>query len=95
MKRLCMRIATAVLAVGLAMSQSNADDRIYDEVRLKLAGDAAVNGGAIEVEVKAGAVVLKGRVRNEKARVKAEKLAAKVKGVKSVSNQLRVDPNAH
>lgn len=96
MKRLRMLLASTVLAAGLAlMAQPKQDDRIYDEVRLKLAGDVAVNGGAIEVEVKDGAVVLKGKVRNEKARLKAEKLAGKVKGVKSVNNQLRVDPNAH
>lgn len=83
----------AVAVMAWAQSSKN-DDRIYDEVRLKLTGDVSVNGGAIEVDVKDGAVVLKGRVRTEKARLKAEKLAHKVKGVKSVNNQLKVDTNA-
>ena len=96
MKRLRMLLIATILAGALTLSaQPKSDDRIYDEVRLKLAGDVAVNGGAIDVDVKDGAVVLKGKVRTEKARQRAEKLAGKVKGVKSVNNQLRIDPNAH
>lgn len=85
--------AVLALATGLALAQS--DDHIYDKVRLRLAGDPAVNGGALQVEVKDGAVTLRGNVKNEKAREKAEKHAKKVKGVKSVTNELKVDPNAH
>ena len=85
--------AVLALAAGLALAQS--DDHIYDRVRMRLAGDPAVNGGAHQVEVKDGAVTLRGNVKNEKAREKAEKLAKKVKGVKSVANELKVDPNAH
>ena len=71
------------------------DDQLYDQVRLRLAGDPEVNGGALTVVVKEGSVTLSGRVKNEKARLKAEKLAKKVKGVRAVDNQLKVDPNAH
>ncbi|MBL8292312.1 MAG: BON domain-containing protein [Bryobacterales bacterium] len=85
--------AMLALAAGLALAQS--DDHIYDRVRMRLAEDPAVNGGALQVEVKNGAVTLRGNVKNEKAREKAEKLAKKVKGVKSVTNELKVDPNAH
>jgi osmotically-inducible protein OsmY len=51
-----------------------------------------VKGGAFTVEVKDGVVTIKGVVEKEKARVKAEKLAKKVKGVKSVVNQLQIRP---
>jgi osmotically-inducible protein OsmY len=70
------------------------DDALVDQVRLQLTKDPAVNGGALAVDVKNGVVSIKGKVRTERARQKAEKLAKKVKGVKSVDNQLVVDPNA-
>lgn len=98
MKRFWMTLLMAAfiaVMAPMAMAQSKEDDRMVDEVRLKLAGDVAVNGGAIGVDVKAGVVTLTGKVRNDKARAKAERLAKKVKGVKSVDNQLKVDPNAH
>jgi len=80
-------------SAGAAVA-STEDDRIVDQVRLKLAGDADVKGGNLEVISKDGAVTLKGRVENEKGKNKATKLAKKVKGVKSVDNQLSIDPLA-
>jgi osmotically-inducible protein OsmY len=68
------------------------DDRISDLVRMRLAGDADVKGGALEVTVKDGTVVLKGRVDTEKGKSKAARLAKKVKGVKTVDNELSVGP---
>ena len=59
-------------------------------MRQKLAGDAVVKGGAIEVEVKDGVVTLKGRVQEQRQKSKAESLAKKVKGVKSVVNNLQI-----
>jgi hyperosmotically inducible protein len=73
---------------------STEDDRIIDQVRMRLAGDADVKGGALEVSVKDGEVVIKGRVDTEKGKSKATKLAKKVKGVKSVDNELAVGPPA-
>jgi len=91
-----LRILAAVLTLALAAMAQNAtsDDALYDLVRIRLAQDVDVNGGAIDVSVKAAVVTLKGKIRSEKARVKAAKIAGKVKGVKDVVNQLTVDPNA-
>ena len=75
-----------------ATPESSADDRIVDQVRLRLAGDPDVKGGNLEVTSKDGNVVLKGRVETENGKTKAGKLAKKVKGVKSVDNQLSVGP---
>lgn len=72
--------------------KANADDRISDQVRMKLATDPDVKGGALDVTVKEGDVVIKGRVDSEKGKSKAAKLAKKVKGVKSVDNELVVGP---
>jgi len=70
--------------------QASADDEIYDQVRRRLANDPDVKGAAIEVEVHQGVVTLRGRVREEKHRLKAERITRKVKGVKKVINELRV-----
>jgi osmotically-inducible protein OsmY len=67
-----------------------ADDRIYDEVRRKLADDADVKGAAFDVSVKDGVVTLKGRVHNDKAKEKATRLTKKIKGVTGVNNELRL-----
>lgn len=72
----------------------NPDDRISDQVRMRLATDADVKGGALEVTVSDGTVVIKGRVDSEKGKSKATKLAKKVKGVKTVDNELSVGPPA-
>ena len=66
------------------------DDLIYDLVRQKLAGDKDVKGGALTVDVKSGVVTLSGNVQLPKQKDKAERLAHKVKGVKSVVNQIKV-----
>ena len=73
-----------------AADKTVSDDVIYDTVRRKLASDPIVKGGAIEVIVKNGAVTLKGAVDTEKQKARAEKLAKKIHGVKTINNELRV-----
>jgi len=80
----------ALLAPALLAAQGTPDDRIYDEVRRRLANDAEVKGAGIDVTVAAGKVTLKGRVPSEKAKSKATALCKKIKGVMSVDNQLRM-----
>jgi osmotically-inducible protein OsmY len=84
---------TALLVVGLptAAAQGSSDDRIYDQVRLRLAADRDVKGGAIQVEVHDGVVTLTGTLKEEKQKIKAERITRKVKGVKKVVNQLQVE----
>ena len=43
---------------------------------------------------KQGNVTLRGRTRSDKAKDRAAKVASKVKGVKKVTNELIIDPNA-
>lgn len=79
------------LVVPLLVAQGTpSDDRIYDEVRRKLANDADVKGAGFDVAVKNGALILRGRVHTEKAKAKAERIAKKVKGVTTVDNQLKL-----
>ncbi|MBM3746933.1 MAG: BON domain-containing protein [Acidobacteria bacterium] len=82
----------AVLA-GACLAQTVSDDQIYDDVRLRLAGDRDVKGGALEVIVEQGVVTLRGKVRTEKIKEKAGRLTRKVKGVKKVVNELQIEPS--
>jgi osmotically-inducible protein OsmY len=83
-----------LMAVTLFAAAKNvSDDELYDRVRLKLAGDRDVGGGAITVKVTDGVVELSGTVKSDSIRGKAEKVAKKVKGVKSIVNQLKVATN--
>lgn len=86
--------ALLVVLPLLAADQPTNDDRIYDQVNLKLVTDREVGGARIEVEVKEAVVTLRGRVRTDRIRNKAGKLAGKVKGVKKVVNELTVGPPA-
>ena len=89
------RIFLALLApLLLAQKAPVTDDTIFDRVRLKLASDPDVRGGAFDVQVKEGVVTIKGRVDKESYKQRAEKLTKKVKGVKSVVNQLLVEPKS-
>ncbi len=78
------------LVVPMFAQSNHNDDRIYDEVRRKLADDADVKGGAFDVSVKNGVVTLKGRVHTEKDKEKATRLTKKVKGVTGVNNELKL-----
>lgn len=94
MNRLRMILCGCVLAAALAAQGTPSDDKLYDLVRIRLAQDVQVNGGALDVKVVDGVVTLAGKIRTDKAKSKAEKIAGKVKGVKKVVNELVVDPNA-
>ncbi len=93
--RLLSIFVVMVLLVGLAVpafaQKQASDDRIHDQVMEKLASDRDVKGGGIEIDVKEGVVTLRGKVREEKQKSKAERLARKVKGVQKVVNELQVD----
>ncbi len=88
-------LLTFVLCVAPLFAQKGVkgDGEIHDQVLIKLAGDQEVKGTGIDVEVKDGVVTLTGKVETDKIRSKAEKLAKKVKGVKSVDNKLAVGPH--
>jgi len=94
-----MRFLSLVLVFSLiltplvAQKKPVTDDIINDQVRVKLASDSEIGGMAIDVDVHQGVVTLKGKVRTDKMRSKAEKVAKKVKGVTSVNNQLAVSPD--
>ena len=87
---LLLAIVLTLPVTTAAADKPVSDDLIYNLVRQKLAGDSVVKGGALTVDVKSGVVTLSGNVQSEKQKDKAERLAHKVKGVKSVVNQVKV-----
>jgi osmotically-inducible protein OsmY len=90
LRALSLLLVFALVVPLLAQGTANADDKIYDQVRLKLANDPDVKGGSLDVTVKNGTVTLKGVVHDSHAKDKAEKLTKKVKGVTGVDNQLKI-----
>jgi osmotically-inducible protein OsmY len=83
----CLALQTLCLAKDPPVVN---DDTITDQVRIKLADDPVVKGGALSVAVKNGVVTLSGDVELDKQKEKAEKVAKKVKGVKQVVNNIEI-----
>jgi hyperosmotically inducible protein len=77
-----------VAGLCLAADKKLSDDSISDFVRLKLASDPDVKGGALDAVSKDGIVTLTGIVETQRQKDKASKLAKKVKGVKQVVNNI-------
>jgi len=91
--KICTLLLTALLLQTLCLAKNPPvvnDDTITDQVRIKLADDPLVKGGALTVEVKQGVVTLTGSVEQEKQKEKAERVARKVKGVKQVVNHIEI-----
>lgn len=88
----CASLLVFFLLAGLCLAADKpvSDDAIYDSVRIKLASDIDVKGGALKVDVKEGRVTLSGVVESQMQKDKATRLTKKVKGVKSVDNQIEV-----
>lgn len=96
MRRLIAKTLLAlslVTGVPAADKASTVDDNyLHDSVGERLAADVTVKGGDIKVDVKDGVVTLSGIVQEPKQKAKAETIAKKVKGVKSVVNNLQIKP---
>ena len=88
--RLVASLIAVLLVAGLCLAadQKTSDDAISDFVRLKLASDPEVKGGALDAVSKEGVVTLTGVVETQHQKDKATKLAKKVKGVKNVVNNI-------
>jgi osmotically-inducible protein OsmY len=93
-RRLCLALGLIlILTPLLAQKQKQiTDDTIRDQVMVRLADDPEIGGMPIDVDVHQGVATLKGKVRNDKQKSKAEKVAKKVKGVTGVTNQLVISP---
>lgn len=86
-------IGILIAGVSLGFSQEDLDDQdIADAVENEYRFDHAVNNNAVNVKVIDGVVELTGTVNNLKAKERALKIAKIVKGVRTVSNRIDVNP---
>ncbi len=69
---------------------ARSDDRICEEANECLSDHAEIDASDIEVKVKGGHVTLTGMVHDRRTKRLAEDAIDKVRGVKDVSNQIRV-----
>ena len=90
--KLCSLWMVLFLVAGLCLAADKpvSDDTIYDSVRMKLASDIDVKGGALKVDVKQGVVTLEGVLDSQRLKDRATGLAKKCKGVKRVENNIQV-----
>jgi len=91
LKLLAFSMVLILLAAAcVAADKPVTDDVIWDQVSIKLTGDAIAKGGAFKVEVHQGVVTLTGPAESEQQKDRAGQLAKKVKGVKQVINNIAV-----
>lgn len=72
-----------------SMGAAISDTDITAKVKLKYVGDKALKGSDISVNTTNGVVTLTGSAASSDAKKHAEEVAEQVKGVKSVSNELK------
>jgi hyperosmotically inducible protein len=91
--RVWSAIAFAVVGnVAVARAADKPDDLKENRVETRLSQDARLKGQDIHVDVDEGVARIRGKVATAADKTRAEQLAAKVVGVRSVDNQLEVDP---
>ena len=91
--------ATLALGSGCADTRGNEsvgayvdDDAITSTVKARLVEDKTVDASAIMVETAHGNVVLSGVAKSSLEKSTAESIAMKVKGVKTVQNNVTLRP---
>lgn len=90
---------TLVLATGCAVTRDQEtmgafidDSVITTTVKSRFFDDKTVDGSAVSVETLNGTVMLSGFAKNATEKRNAESIALKVKGVKTVKNDLLIRP---
>ena len=90
-----LALAAALLAPSGAQAGSPVPDVLLTtQVKLALLTHDGVPGTEIEVKTEDGRVTLSGRVESPIVKARAERIAARVDGVRSVRNFIAVEPAA-
>jgi|SRR5690606_17166526 len=96
---LAVAASTLLIVPGCAVSRDQStvgeyidDAAITTKVKAKLAEDKTVSATSISVETLNGVVMLSGFAKSGTEKSRAEALAREVNGVKSVKNQVVVQP---
>ncbi len=86
-----LMIFLSVLAV--ACTERQLDDAILTaRIKARMAVDGRVSPSRVEVDTFNGEVILRGETPTQEEKVAAEEIARRVEGVRSVSNQIVVNP---
>lgn len=89
--------AAALIALGVAAGcgggKSTNDQTLTNEIQSKLYSDATTKPANVTVAVKDGIVTLGGAVASPDVELQAMKIANATPGVKSVTDQIKVDPS--
>jgi len=94
-KLLAILAAAALGAVAISCGGKSASDQsITTDIQAKLYADATTKAANINVAVKDGVVTLSGDVPSSDVELEAMKVANATAGVKSLSDQLKVNPAA-
>jgi hyperosmotically inducible protein len=95
----CMALVVACLGVGGCQSttgktagQTMDDATITASVQAKLSSDRLSNFSRIDVDTERGVVTLNGVVKSADQKARVGDMAREVKGVRSVNNNLQVQP---
>lgn len=101
MKRIVSALFSAMMVIAIAAptawpADQSVGDRVDDAkitttVKAKITGERAKNLVKVNVDTRDGVVHLKGSVPTEDDKAKVERLARDTKGVKDVTNDLRVE----
>jgi hyperosmotically inducible protein len=94
MRLAAISLALLILFGPIVAAKDVSDDELYDKVRIQLANDREIGGAKIDVKVTQGVVELTGRVRTDKQKSRAAQVAKKVRGVREVVNNLRIEPSS-
>ncbi|HXK07332.1 MAG TPA: BON domain-containing protein [Verrucomicrobiae bacterium] len=90
-KSIAIALLVCLLASALVLAKDPSkinDDTITDQIRINLANDKVIGAYPFEVSVKNGVVTLAGTTDTPGQRSRAASVAKKVKGVKSVVNNI-------
>jgi len=93
-RSLAAGISILLLILSVGCSKTPDDAAIVSQVQAKIASDPTFAGRPIQVESKDGVVTLSGTVAEDFQRQAAANQAASVAGVKTVVNNLQVEPAA-
>jgi len=85
-------VLLSFLALGVTARAAEPDGVISLRVKIALLTAPGVQASDVRVEARAGAVVVRGRVGSEGEKSKAESVARKVEGVRTIEDLLQVVP---
>jgi hyperosmotically inducible protein len=92
-----LAVASVLAAVPVKADREKSqtgDSWVTAKTKIALFADPRVKGSEINVETKAGVVMIRGKVDSEEAKMAAEQITKSINGAASVKNELQVVPRS-